>query len=165
MRSVIASTLTAAMLATSTAPAMAQGYPHYSYNDYNRGWQGGDRYRHRHHKRGGIGAGEVIAGVAVIGILAAIASAASKSKNRNGYGDINTEDRAADACAARVEQRYSTRVRAIDDVVRTRDGYQVRGTVETRDSRDDDTQRFTCSVRFGEVEDVRLSSEYAYNGY
>jgi hypothetical protein len=152
------------MLATSVTPAMAQGFP-------GRGFPGGgygDRGYGRHHDRG-ISAGDVIAGVAIIGVIAAIASAASGSKNRNGgyRGNINSEDQAADACASRVEQRYgnSARVRNIEDVQRTRDGYEVRGTVETND-RDDrgSQQRFTCSIRYGQVEDVRIESGYAYQG-
>jgi hypothetical protein len=149
------------MLATSVTPAMAQGFP--------SGGGYGDRGYGRHHDRG-VSAGDVIAGVAIIGVIAAIASAASGSKNRNGgyRGNINSEDQAADACASRLEQRYgnNARVSNIDDVQRTRDGYEVRGTVETND-RDDRNgqQRFTCSVRYGQVEDVRIDSGYAYRGY
>jgi Tfp pilus assembly protein PilE len=165
VRSVIASTITAAVFATSATPAMAQGYPGAGYNNgyVNRGYD-----RSRHHNRG-VSAGDVIAGVAIIGVLAAIASAASKSNNRNGgyRSNINSEDQAAEACASRVEQRYgnSARVRNIDDVQRTRDGYEVRGAVETSDRYDRGTQRFTCSVRYGQVEDVRVDSGYAYRGY
>ncbi len=165
VRSVIMGGLATAMLATSVTPAMAQSYSSYGYNNGygDRGYN-----RHRRHNRG-VSAGDVIAGVAIIGVLAAIAGAASKSSNRNdGYrGNINSEDRAADACATRFEQRYgnSARVRNIDDVQRTRDGYEVRGTVETNDRDDRDTQRFSCTVRYGQVEDVRIESSYAYRGY
>ena len=160
MRSVTALVATT-MLATSVTPAMAQVYTGggYGYHDYDRG---------RHHNRG-VSAGDVIAGVAIIGIIAAIAGAASKSNNRNrGYnGNINSEDQAADACASRVEQRYgnSARVRGIDDVQRTNEGYYVRGTVETNDRDNQGTQRFTCSIRYGQVDDVRIDSGYAYRGY
>jgi hypothetical protein len=116
-------------------------------------------------------------------VLAAIASAASKSSNRNrSYndrvrGEINSEDQAADACASRVEQRLgnNARVSNIDNVTRTRDGYEVQGTVSARDYRNnrddrygrnsDGGQRFTCSIRYGQVEDVRIDSGYAYGGY
>ncbi len=161
VRSVMTAGLATVMLATAVTPAMAQRYPGGGYgNPY------GDRYR-RHHDRG-ISAGDVIAGVAIIGVLAAIVGAASKSSNRNrtNNGNINSEDQAADACASRVEQRYgnSARVRNIDDVQRTRDGYEVRGTVETNDHEDRGTQRFTCSIRYGQVEDLRIDSGYAYQG-
>ena len=163
MRSVTALVATT-MLATSVTPAMAQGFP----GGGGYGFPGGDRGYGRHHDRG-ISAGDVIAGVAIIGVIAAIASAASGSKNRNGgyRGNINSEDQAADACASRVEQRYgnSARVRNIDDVRQTRDGYDVRGTVDINDRNDRGTQRFTCSIRYGQVEDVRIDGSYAYQGY
>ena len=49
----------------------------------------------------------------------------------------------------------------------------MRGTIETRDNRDDrygrdrnqGGQQFTCSVRYGQVEDVRVDGGYAYRGY
>ncbi len=165
MRSAIMGSLATAMLATSVTPAMAQGYPTYGYND---GYGSRDYYRHRRHNRG-VSAGDVIAGVAIIGVIAAIAGAASKSNNRNDSyrGNINSEDQAADACASRFEQRYgdSARVRNIDDVRRTRDGYEVSGTIETNDRDDRNSQRFSCSVRYGQVEDVRIDSSFAYRGY
>jgi hypothetical protein len=158
------------MLATSVTPAMAQGvYGGFGYGNqgYGQGYGNRGYDRGRRHNRG-VSAGDVIAGVAIIGVLAAIAGAASKSSNRNrGYGgSINSEDQAADACASRVEQRYgnSARVRNIEDVQRTRDGYEVRGTVETNDRDDRGNQRFTCSIRYGQVEDVRIDSGYAYQG-
>ena len=170
VRSVIMGGLATAMLATSVTPAMAQGvYGGFGYGNQGFGNRGYDRGR-RHHR--GIDAGDVIAGVAIFGVLAAIAGAASKSNNRDRNGDdryrgnVNSEDQAADACASRVEQRYgnSARVRGIDDVQRMRDGYEVRGTIETNDRDDRGTQRFTCSVRYGQVEDVRVDSGYAYRG-
>ncbi|MFM9976464.1 MAG: hypothetical protein ACKVOP_00255 [Sphingomonadaceae bacterium] len=166
LRSVMGSAAAAALLATSVTPAMAQGYPGYG---YGKGWNhGGKRYRH-HHRERGIDAGDVIAGVAIIGVIAAIAAAASKTKrNNDGYrGNINDENSAADACAIRAEQRFGQGTRAqVYDVVRTRDGYDVRGTLETNDrDRDRSDQRFTCSVRYGQVEDLRIDSGYAYQGY
>ena len=167
VRSVITAGLATAMLATSVTPAMAQGFPgNYGYGNQGYGNRGYDRGR-RHNR--GVSAGDVIAGVAIIGIIAAIAGAASKSNNRTrgNEGNINTEDQAADACASRVEQRYgnSARVRNIETVQRTSDGYEVRGTVETNDREDRNSQRFTCSIRYGQVEDVRIESGYAYQGY
>jgi hypothetical protein len=166
LRSVTASAVAAAMIATSVTPAMAQGYPGYGYG-YNKGWNHGGKGYRRHRDRG-VSAGEVIAGVAIIGVIAAIASAASKNKRNDGYrGNINDENAAADACAIRAEQRFGQGTRArIDDVLRTRDGYDVRGSLETRDrDRDRDDQRFSCTVRYGQVEDVRLDGGYAYRNY
>jgi len=162
LRSVTGSAVAAALIATSVTPAMAQGYPGYG---YNKGWgHGGKGYR-RHRDRG-VDAGDVIAGVAIIGVIAAIAAAASKNKRNDGYrGNINDENAAADACAIRAEQRFGQGTRArIDDVIRTRDGYDVRGSLETR-GRDRDDERFSCTVRYGQVEDVRVDGGYAYRSY
>ncbi len=165
VRSVIMGSLATAMLATSVTPAMAQSYPSYGYDN---GYGDHGYNRHRRHNRG-VSAGDVIAGVAIIGVIAAIAGAASKSSNRNNVyrGGINSEDQAVDACATRFEQRYgnSASLRNIDDVQRTRDGYEVRGTIETNDRYDRGTQRFKCSVRYGQVDDVRIDSGYGYRGY
>ena len=170
LRSVTGTAIAAAVLATSVTPAMAQSFPGGGYGNpgWGNNWNGNRRHRNR-----GVSAGDVIAGVAVIGVLAAIASAASKSNTRNrGYddryrGNINSEDQAADACAAGAEQRFGNgvRVTGIDQVNRTRDGYDVRGTIETRDYRNSDTQRFTCQIRYGGVSDVRIDDGYAYRGY
>lgn len=62
-RPAVAISLAAALSLVAT-PAMARG-----------GWG-----HHRHHRGDGIGAGEVFAGLLVLGGIAAIASAASKSK-------------------------------------------------------------------------------------
>jgi hypothetical protein len=165
LRSVTGTAIAAAVLATSVTPAMAQGFP----GGFPGGGYGHDDYGRRHHDRG-ISAGDVIVGVAVIGVLAAIASAASKSNTRNRdyndryRGNINSENEAADACSSRIEQRYGARA-DVNDVYRTRDGYEVRGTVRTRDYRNSDTQRFTCQIRYGDVSDVRIDDSNAYHGY
>ena len=162
VRSVTASAIATAMLATSATPAAAQVYGGGSYGNYGYGGGYG-----RHHDRG-VNAGDIIAGVAIIGVIAAIASAASGSSRNRYRGNINSEGQAADACASRIEQRYDARVSNINNVYRTRDGYDVRGTIETRDGRYGDRnqgQQFTCSVRYGQVEDVRVDGGYAYRGY
>lgn len=184
VRSVTASAIGLAMLATSVTPAAAQVYP-----GYPGGYPGGD-YR-RHHDGPSIGG--VIAGVAIIGAIAAIASSASKSNRGydprygdrdrdDGYGDgygVNSERDAASACATAVERRYGrdAQVRNIDSVYRTRDGYEVRGTVSTGgyDSRwgnggyDDrygrNTDQFSCSVRYGRVDRVELGRDSAQRGW
>ena len=56
-----------AALTMSASPALAQDW----------GWGGGN-WGHRHHDR--VDAGDVIAGILIIGGIAAIASAASKNK-------------------------------------------------------------------------------------
>ncbi len=174
VRSVTAAAVAAAMLATSVTPAMAQGYPGGGYG-YPGGYGGGHgRERHRDHDR--IGAGGIIAGIAVLGVIAAIASSGSKNRNNGGYdggyrGGINTENEAADACANAVEQQGGYRVTGIDTVERTRDGYSVRGTLNTRSGGSwgygrNQQQGFYCAVRDGSIADVRVDNgNNTYRGY
>ena len=64
----------AAALSLTASPAMA------------RGWG------HRHHDRGGVDAGDIFAGLLVIGGIAAIASAASKKNKQPREGDYRYPD-------------------------------------------------------------------------
>jgi hypothetical protein len=176
LRSVTAGLMATAMLATSAAPAMAQGYPGgYGYGRPSYGGQY-DRYRHRRHRDD---TGAIVAGVIGVGILAAILASASKSSSRTngGYdnraenraGNIRTEDAAADACAVAAEQQFgqNARTRSIDAVDRVSDGFNVRGMVEVsaqRSNSNGDQRSFSCSVRYGEVQRVDFGG-YAYNGY
>jgi hypothetical protein len=115
---IVAGTVAAATLAVSVAaPAEAQRYRRY----YDR-----DR---------GIDAGDVIAGVAVIGGIAAIASALSRDSSRYGYGSANRYRDgyryAVNSCANEAERYGRGRVR-ITDVDRTgNDRFRVRGVVES----------------------------------
>ena len=167
LRSVTAGAVAAAMLATWVTPAMAQGYPGGGYGrpgvgyGYGGGWRH-DRYR-RHDR--GSDAGAIIGGIALVGIIAAIASSSSKNRNRSG---IDTDDKAADACASAAETRAGrdARVTDIDQVIRTSEGYRVSGTIEARgyDDRDSDRQPFNCTVRYGTVDRVDLGGSYAFRG-
>ncbi len=178
LRSVTVGAIATAMLATSATPAMAQHYPGYGYGypgygspGYGYPGYGYEDYRHRDYRRRdrGSDAGAVIAGVAMIGIIAAIAASASRSRsqpswsNRN-RGGIDSESAATDACATGVEQRLggSARVTDIDDVARTSEGYRVRGRVDLRERSDRDRQSFSCTVRYGGVERIDFGS-YAFN--
>lgn len=114
-----------AMAMTAAAPASAQDY-----------------YYHR--DRDGISAGEVIAGVAILGGIAAIAASANGANRydtryyRDGqYGYYNGSPRDAVAqCvnAVRMDaQRYGYRyanVTQIRDVDDTHDGWKVKGRIE-----------------------------------
>ncbi|OYX66221.1 MAG: hypothetical protein B7Y88_04810 [Sphingomonadales bacterium 32-64-17] len=111
------------------------------------GW-GYDRYdrydRYRGHRNRGIDAGDVIAGVLVIGAIAAIASSA-RNNSRERYderyprrepaqadyrrGSRSSEsgiDRAVDICVDQAE-RGSARVDSVDDASRRPDGWRVSG--------------------------------------
>ena len=111
--------------------------------------QNNHRYRdYRHHRRGGIGAGDVIAGVLVIGAIAAIAGAGRNDRERTRDRDYprsqnaryRTRDdapryessgieRAVDMCVDQVE-RGDTRVGSVNDAARTADGWRVSGALE-----------------------------------
>lgn len=91
-----------------------------------------------------------------------------------GYGyddrrfDIRSEDDAIDACVVAAEQEGHSRsrvaaVRDIMDVERYRDGWDVIGVLETRDSwraERRDPATFRCTVRQGEIADLRFNDSW-----
>jgi hypothetical protein len=127
LRILMTSVVGVALIGGSITPAFARHG-----DGWGNGWGGGG-YRHRRHDR--VDAGDVIAGIFVIGVIAAIASSASKSKKRTEdsransdedwrrdkdrsnsddrstnderatAGKINSEDAAVDACAKAAEER------------------------------------------------------------
>lgn len=155
-RKLTASIVATAMLFGSASPAFAR--------DHDYGWGHG---HHRWHDHDHVDAGDVIAGVAVIGILAAILSSTGKKKHDTARsdGNISNEDAAVDACAQATEAQAGTRasVRDITQVDRIADGWDVEGIVEQRTEwrNDSDTERrrFTCSVRFGAVQNVYIDAD------
>jgi len=105
----------AALLTVSATPADAQ-------------------YRYRHRDRG-IDAGDIITGVAILGGIAAVASALDRDGGRYGYRDRyrGGYSAAVNSCGNEAERIGRGRVR-ITDVDRTgNDRYRVRGVVESRD--------------------------------
>ena len=136
-----------AMALASAAPAMADD--------------------HRDRDRGGIGAGEIIAGAVVIGGIAALAGAFDGDRDRrfddrrfarNGFGGgwgnvgprgaINQCVNAAERQARRFGGWRFADVTQIRDVDRTRFGFRVQGRIEVQGNpafrRDFDRGRFTC---------------------
>lgn len=116
-----------------------------------------DRYRDR--DRGGISAGEVIAGAVVLGGIAAILSSGSNKRDRyrdrdyrdrnyrdrdyrgyNGYDNRNSSRNAVEACvraAERQAQRYTggrAEVYEIRDIDRERRGFEVKGRIAVQDN-------------------------------
>lgn len=105
-----------------------------------------DRWRHGHHD--GIDAGDVIAGVLILGGIAAIASAASKREREErypppprepseGYRGVATAGpyqgglgRAVDLCVAEVEGGFG-RVGSVDGANRAGEGWQVSGELDS----------------------------------
>lgn len=169
MRRFFCSVAGLAFVLTPATPAMAGwGGVHVS-SGYGWGSGYGRGFRHRHYRhRDRLDAGDVIGAIAVVGIIAAIASSASRAKDRpvarNQSGRIVGEDAAVDACADAAEQQAGTRssVRDITQVDRTTDGWDVEGVIEQRGTwRDDggEERRFTCSVRLGRVDHVYIDTE------
>lgn len=189
---------TAALLAAlsmTVTPASAAVLPHSSAASphYGSGQAGGigleaahhSDYRHYRRHRGGIDTGDLIAGVLVIGGIAAIASAASRNRreaddrdyrgpdyrtpdsrdrpydyrgDRDGgehYADGRGIDRAVEICIREVER--DEQVGGIESVDRTADGWRVEGDLR-------DGHAFTCEIgNDGRIRDVDLEADVAGN--
>ncbi|WP_147417693.1 hypothetical protein [Sphingomonas cavernae] len=173
MHRIAAGAVIAALLATSTTPALARG-PHRGWG--NGGWGHGGGWRHRDR----VDAGDVIAGIIILGGIAAIASAASKNRRPapdSRYPEdqsqsrpaTDDEDVAVETCARAAEARASeggldARVREITTVDPADDGWEIAGVVETRDgyrTRYAGGRGFICAVRHGQVEDITFDSSVA----
>lgn len=155
-----------AALSMAATPAMA------------RGWGGHGGYRHHDHVSGG----DVLAGVLILGGIAAIASAASKDRDRDDdyrgsepypYPDNRPEyrgsssnysgssygsgiDGAVNQCVGEIE-RGDERVAAVDNARRTADGWQISGQL-------DGGRNFNCAIDSdGRIRDVDLGDGYTYN--
>jgi len=109
----------AAMLSMVASPAMA------------RGWHG-----HRHH-RGGVDAGDVFAGLLIVGGIAAIAAAASKSNRekrdrdyRNRYPEPDYRDYPQDRDQDQSSGRYDGRTQGNSYSGSARSGGSMDGAVD-----------------------------------
>lgn len=121
-----------------------------------------------HRDRGGIGAGEIIAGAVVIGGIAALAGAFDGDRDRWDRGDRRGYDRgfrggtrgAVERCVRAAENqarrfggyRFAD-VTDIRDVDRTRSGFRIKGRIQVEGQRgwrgrgrDFDRGRFTCRL-------------------
>lgn len=138
------------------------------------------RYRGYRHRRHRVDAGDVLAGVLIIGGIAAIASAASNSERRNRterYRDYREDrndyrrdrddrresrrssgsgrgiDGAVDQCLAEIER--DVRVNEVESVDRNGEGWRVTGTIFNGD-------RFTCTIGSdGRIENVNYGDSFA----
>ena len=152
---------------TFAAPAQAQ----YSrYDRYDRG-------------RGGIDAGDILTGVAILGGIAAVTSAIGRDDGRYGYGYgnryRNNYNYAVQACAQEAQRMGRGQVQILDVDRTGNDRYRVRGIVQAgyggygaygggydRYGRDDGRyygrssygrDDFTCTARGnGRITDFRL---------
>ncbi len=133
------------------------------------------RYRHYRHRRHRVDAGDIIAGVLILGGIAAVADAAKKSRDRNRDRDYRYEpnqrypeqrsqsnelNAAADQCAYAAEERggRDARVQRIDKVERDGNGWMVEGTISTRSGSDS----FKCGVTNGRIDYVQIDGDGSY---
>lgn len=134
--------------------------------DMEQSWAPGDDVAHNHryyrYRRNRVDGGDILAGVLILGGIAAIASAAKKSsddryrdrdyRNRDyrsrypdqrrgdwGYqnDDARGIDRAIDTCVDEVER--NARIQSVDTVNRNARGWEVTGTIYNGDG-------WTCSI-------------------
>lgn len=145
---------------------------------YDIGEETAQRHRYRGHRgyrgyrgyrgRNGVDAGDVIAGVVILGGIAAIASAASKNRDQDRYRDRryptsspnNTRssgiDRAVDQCVREVER--DARIGAVDGADRTASGWLVTGSLFNGSG-------FTCRIGSnGRIEGVDYGPGSGYSG-
>lgn len=147
-------------------------------SDKAEGWRGYRGYRgHRRH-RDRIDGGDILAGILVIGGIAAIASAASKNSRDRRYEDRDYrsdnqryDDRRSDtrddrgirgmesaisACSNAAERQAGrdARVSAIESVVRDGNGWRVEGELSNSDQ-----LKFLCGATEGRVDFVQLGDE------
>ncbi|WP_231735461.1 hypothetical protein [Novosphingobium sp. CCH12-A3] len=147
-----------AALATTALPVAAEAH-----GRWDRGGWGG---RGWHRDRGGVDGGDVLAGLLIIGGIAAIATAASKAEKKRNSGeddgyryrpeddqrDVQPDDwrddsragvgsrglnDAVDSCVTEAERKGE--VDEVYDATRNGDGYRVSGTLRNGDS-------FSCDV-------------------
>lgn len=141
----------------------------------------GGRYDGWGHRHDGVDAGDVLAGVLILGGIAAIASAASKAAkerdpegrpryperdgtprygerdDRPTWGESRGIDGAVDTCVGEIENS-GNRVDSVDAVNRAGDGWRVEG-------RTGNDRAFACSIdRDGRVRSVTVDGRAAWNG-
>lgn len=92
------------------------------------------QYRDRYRDRGGIDAGDIITGIAVLGGIAAITSAIGRDDGRYGYGYGNRYrthyNYAVQACAQEAQRMSRGQVQILDVDRYGNDRYRVRGIVQ-----------------------------------
>ena len=137
------------------------------HRDY-RGYRGYRDYRGYRGYRGRTSAGDIIAGVAILGTIAAVASAASKNRDRDRYRDRRYRtsaprydtssglDRAVDQCVREIER--DVRIGDISGVDRTASGWNVTGTLYNGDG-------FNCRIgNNGRIENIDYGAAQGFSG-
>jgi hypothetical protein len=178
--SMTAASASATELARPHAPVSVQAYDADANTAENRRWR-------RHHRHGGgIDGGDILAGVLILGGIAAIASAADNDRDREyrdyppppppqgGYeerydyrdapppyqgSDSSTGlGRAADICADAIERTIDP-VGSVDSVRRGASGWDVDGTLR-------DGSPFSCSIGSdGQIRDIKTDRQYGGAAY
>lgn len=159
-----------AMLVTGTAPAIAAPAPRGTFDAAPIGapgwnpadesasqWRGGWGDRRWRGRNRGVDAGDILAGVLILGGIAAVASAATNSARRGDDRSFNDDVRSAsDRCgaAAVAQSGLGSRIERIDNVVRDGQGWRVEGLVG---SRRNGVDSFTCGISFGRIDYVRFN--------
>ena len=162
----------------SSAPAYSEGTTSYDPADQTYENHRDRRYRHYRYRRG-PSTGDVLAGVLIIGGIAAIANASKRDDRRyrerdrdwrypedRNYRDDRRDssgmdgtrgiDRAVSMCVDEVERE--SRVETVDRADRTADGWQISGTVSSGNS-------FSCEIGSdGRIENIDLSSRESWGG-
>jgi len=124
---------------------------------------GHDRRRRDWDRNDGVDAGDVIAGVAVLGAIAAIAGVFDGDRNeprripadarREGAGERGGLGRAVDMCVAEME-RGGARVDSVEDATRDASGWRVSGVLAGG-------ERFDCRIgNDGRVRGVDSATRY-----
>jgi len=176
-RKISAAACTAAALSMAATPAIAADIPMNPAPtisvDGVAVWdaddQNAERHRRYRHRRNRVDAGDVLAGVLIIGGIAAIASAATRNKRERSYpvnqpryrdsrGDTRSSggqgiDGAVDMCLREIER--DVRVNNVDNVNRSGEGWNVTGTIYNGDS-------FSCSIgNDGRVDSISYGGRVA----
>lgn len=169
-----------AMIATPVAAAPLPAQAPASYSAVATVWNEGDmvqnQHRYRRYRRDrGIDGGDILAGVLILGGIAAVATAATRDRDnrpvpttypepRSDYRDARGSYRsgdglsnAADMCVEEVER--DRRVENVDQVQRLATGWVVTGTTF-------DGQDFVCTIgQNGRIETIDYAGGEATQGY
>jgi len=164
--------LAATPAAAVDLPQPVQGFGPQQVETYNADAENMQHGWRRYRGRDRVNAGDVLAGVLIIGGIAAIASAASKDRNeprrypdaypdereRYRQGDWRAQgtgmDRAVDMCVNEVE-RGPERVDSVDSASRTGEGWLVSGSLNTGAG-------FSCRIdNNGRIRDINLAGPRA----
>lgn len=161
-----ASAMTAAPLAAAELPVLSPAAPG-AYDSH-----AGDAFGHRRwrgHSRSHVSTGDVVAGVAILGVLAAIAGSSSSNDRRDNetYREPYREparpargwnnggiDNAVDQCVNQVE-RGDDRVESVDNAARDASGWRVQGSLRNGDY-------FSCRLdNDGRIRSIDLGDEFS----